>query len=148
MPEGGIRPAREGEGFRRSDEDGDTVEVRTHTHSYTCTPVHTHKCTTLEYTEPRTTQTAGLPPRTFGKINRIQEKPHGAPGESKRSLILLPHLSASLVLSFPPSVPPSRPPSSVPLTCSRLRARARAVSVFARAQREGESRVYTGDRQR
>jgi len=131
MPEGGIRLAREGEAMhRRSDEDGDTVEVRTRTparararvHTYT----HTHRA--AHHTA------AGLPPRTFGKINRIQEKSPMVCQASRSPLLsfsrIFPHLS------FSPSLLPCLPLVHPPCL-SRALTRARYPYLLVQ-QREGE----------
>lgn len=59
-----------------------------------------------------------------------------------------PSLSFSLSLSLFLPLPPSRPPSFLPLLPHLSRARARAVSVFARDKERASSRVYTNDRRR
>jgi len=120
MREGGIRLAREGEGIQRSDEDGDTVEGRTHRAA-------------------RHTAT-GLPPRTFGKINRIQEKSPMVRQASRSPLLSFSHIFLPLSLSQSLFC---RLPLVHPPRLSRALVRARAVSVFARATKRGRARVCT-----
>lgn len=154
---GGIRLAREKEGFSRWDSEGSISSKPTHIHARV---FHTHIYTRTSGCTPsrqaRALQTARLPPRTFGKINRIQEKPmvrqaSGAlsplPPSSFPSLSLSRPRSRSFSFSLPPSpclflsislLPPFRPPT---LPASRRVSHAHTRYPCSRRcsrQREGE----------
>lgn len=160
---GGIRLAREKEGSGRWDGDGDIVEAHIHMRA----PSNTRASGCTLGRQARALQTARLPPRTFGKINRIQEKPmvrqaSGAlssplhPRRFPPALSRLRSRSFPFPLSFSPSLsssvlPPFRPlhPSCFSRRISRARTRGICVRRCSAIKR-GRARVYTlaidGDR--
>lgn len=148
---GGIRLAREKEGSGRWDGDGDIVEAHIHMRA----PSNTRASGCTLGRQARALQTARLPPRTFGKINRIQEKPmvrqaSGALSSPPPSSFPSCSLSSSFSLLPSPSPFPSVSfqlcsaslSAHYPSRFSRRisRARTRAVSVCAAARdKERES---------
>lgn len=113
----------------------DIVEALTYIHARS--NVHIHRAVKLaRYRLPER-----LPPRTFGKINRIQEKPMVR--QASRIPLSFASLVFSLSLFLSPSLslflplPPSRPPPFLPLSPRLSLARARGIRVCPR-QREGE----------
>lgn len=158
---GGIRLAREKEGSGRWDGDGDIVEAHIHMRA----PSNTRASGCTLGRQARALQTARLPPRTFGKINRIQEKPmvrqaSGALSSPPPSSFPSCSLSSSFsLLPFPslfPSVSFQLCSASLSLTtlpaslaASLARAHARYLcSPLLAIKRGRASRVYTGDRRR
>lgn len=141
---GGIRLAREEEGSSRWNSDGDIVEAHIHIQ----TPYTLASGCTLSR-QARALQTARLPPRTFGKINRIQEKPvvRQASGALSSSALIFPlflSLSLHLFLSLPSPLylsisllPLFHPLPSLPLVACLTRTRGIRVRHCSR-QREGE----------
>lgn len=142
---GRIRLAREKEGCSRRDSDGDIVEAHAHMRA---SRAHTRARRRM-HTEPSSAlQTARLPPRTFGKINRIQEKPmvRQASGALSSSTLVFPLFlsltrlrsrSFSFTLSLSISLPSARRP---PCFSPRL-SRAHAVSVFVASSDEERERL-------
>lgn len=149
----GIRPAREGEEFCRSDEDGDTAEF-THTRSRARA-----RAQTLSHTEPqRATQPLDSHHELLEKSIEYKKSPmvrqaSRSPLLSFSHIFLPLSLSPSLLLCLPPVHYPPCLSRALALARSRVRARARAreISVWVRSCRGGgESRVCTlaidGDR--
>lgn len=149
----GIRLARE----RKRDLVGGTATAISSKPTYTYThPTHANGCTLGR--QARALQTARLPPRTFGKINRIQEKPmvrQASGALSSSTLIFSVFLSLSssysLFLSFslplaPASLSPTTLPASRRISCAHTRYPCSPLL----ATKRGRTRVYTlaidGDR--
>lgn len=159
---GGIRLAREKEGSGRWDGDGDIVEAHIHMRA----PSNTRASGCTLGRQARALQTARLPPRTFGKINRIQEKPmvrqaSGALSSPPPSSFPSCSLSSSFsLLPFPSLFPSvsfqlcsaSLSPTTLPasLAASLARAHPRYLCTPLLAIKRGRARVYTlaidGDR--
>lgn len=125
----------------------DIVEALTYIHARS--NVHIHRAVKLaRYRLPER-----LPPRTFGKINRIQEKPMVR--QASRIPLSFASLVFSLSLFLSPSLSRPSPFTTLssttlpaPLAASLSLSRARAVSVFARDKERASSRVYPDDRRR
>lgn len=149
---GGIRLAREKEGSGRWDGDGDIVEAHIHMRA----PSNTRASGCTLGRRARALQAARLPPRTFGKINRIQEKPMvrqasgalSSPPPSpfpscslSSSFSLFPFPSLFLSVSFQlcsASLSPTTLPASPAASLARAHA---AVSVYAAARDKERERL-------
>lgn len=138
MPQGGIRPAQEGEGSRRSDEDGDIVEVRTHAPACTYTHTHTSNSATqpLDSHHELLEKSIEYKKSPMVRARRVEALSYPSPTSFSLSRSLRPSFRASL--------------SSNTLRAShvRSRARARGIRVCSRDKERESSRVYTGDRRR